>query len=95
MPQGEKRGSEIDLYDKIYDGHEENHYLYGGLGQLVDSQKGPDNFRLDIRGQGKGYEWVGWRNDTGVQRPIEVNSKLREVTMMTPEYTCIYIRSCL
>ena len=28
-------------------------YLSGGLGQLVDGQKGPDNFRLDS-GNGKG-----------------------------------------
>ncbi|KAI4489613.1 hypothetical protein M0802_010974 [Mischocyttarus mexicanus] len=54
MPQGIKRGSEVDLSDRTYDGNEEGGYLSGGLGQLVDGQKGPDNFRLDISGNGKG-----------------------------------------
>ncbi|KAK5643044.1 hypothetical protein RI129_009211 [Pyrocoelia pectoralis] len=63
-PQGLHRGPELDLSDRTYDGHEENGYLFHGLGQLVDGQKGQDNFRLDLSGHGKGYEWVGWRNDT-------------------------------
>ncbi|KAG6799540.1 discoidin domain-containing receptor 2 [Apis mellifera caucasica] len=73
MPQGIKRGSEVDLSDRTYDGREEGGYLSGGLGQLVDGQKGPDNFRLDS-GNGKGYEWVGWRNDTPsmLGRPVEI-----------------------
>lgn len=54
MPQGIKRGSEVDLSDRTYDGREEAGYLSGGLGQLVDGQKGPDNFRLDVSGNGKG-----------------------------------------
>lgn len=54
MPQGIKRGSEVDLSDRTYDGKEEGGYLSGGLGQLVDGQKGPDNFRLDVSGNGKG-----------------------------------------
>lgn len=54
MPQGIKRGSEVDLSDRTYDGREEGGYLSGGLGQLVDGQKGPDNFRLDVSGNGKG-----------------------------------------
>ncbi|KOX81182.1 Discoidin domain-containing receptor 2 [Melipona quadrifasciata] len=74
MPQGIKRGSEVDLSDRTYDGREEAGYLSGGLGQLVDGQKGPDNFRLDVSGNGKGYEWVGWRNDTPsmLGRPVEI-----------------------
>ncbi|XP_034183281.2 discoidin domain-containing receptor 2 [Osmia lignaria lignaria] len=74
MPQGIKRGSEVDLSDRTYDGKEEGGYLSGGLGQLVDGQKGPDNFRLDVSGNGKGYEWVGWRNDTPsmLGRPVEI-----------------------
>lgn len=36
MPQGEKRGTEIDLSDQTYDGRQEkNDYMYGGLGQLT------------------------------------------------------------
>lgn len=44
---------EIDLSDKSYDGHEEDERFVEGLGQLVDGQKGKDNFRLD-QGFGKG-----------------------------------------
>ncbi|XP_030766218.1 epithelial discoidin domain-containing receptor 1-like [Sitophilus oryzae] len=63
-PQGVRRGSDLDLSDRTYDGAEENGQLSNGLGQLVDGQRGRDNFRLDWNGLGKGYEWVGWRNDT-------------------------------
>lgn len=54
MPQGVQRGSELDLTDHTYDGIEQDEYLSGGLGQLADGQKGADNFRLDINGNGKG-----------------------------------------
>ncbi|KAG7191216.1 hypothetical protein KM043_013191 [Ampulex compressa] len=74
MPQGIKRGSEVDLSDRTYDGQEETGYLTGGLGQLIDGQRGMDNFRLDATGYGKGYEWIGWRNDTAtvLGRPVEI-----------------------
>lgn len=58
MPQGVQRGSEIDLTDRTYDGQEDEGYLSGGIGQLVDGQKGPDNFRLDSNGNGKGKNSV-------------------------------------
>ncbi|KAJ8925152.1 hypothetical protein NQ315_001337 [Exocentrus adspersus] len=64
VPQGLRRGPELDLTDRTYDGFEDNGQLTRGLGQLVDGQKGRDNFRMDLAGHGKGYEWVGWRNDT-------------------------------
>jgi hypothetical protein len=54
MPQGVRRGAEVDLSDRTYDGREESGYLSGGLGQLVDGQKGQDIFRLDLKGHGKG-----------------------------------------
>ncbi|XP_058790523.1 discoidin domain-containing receptor 2 isoform X2 [Phymastichus coffea] len=74
MPQGVERGSELDLTDRTYDGVEQDEYLTGGLGQLTDGQKGPDNFRADLNNNGKGYEWVGWRNDTPnmLGRPVEI-----------------------
>lgn len=53
-PQGLRRGPELDLTDRLYDGREEGGQLAGGLGQLVDGQKGQDNFRLDLAGHGKG-----------------------------------------
>uniref|UniRef100_T1J7A6 Protein kinase domain-containing protein n=1 Tax=Strigamia maritima TaxID=126957 RepID=T1J7A6_STRMM len=86
MPQGERRGSEIDLYDMTYDGVEEENYLYGGLGQLTDGQRGQDNFRLDSNGFGKGYEWVGWKNDTGHSRPIEIIYEFDQVRNFTAAY---------
>lgn len=53
-PQGVRRGAELDLSDRTYDGREEAGQLSHGLGQLVDGQKGQDNFRLDLTGHGKG-----------------------------------------
>ncbi|XP_019874685.1 discoidin domain-containing receptor tyrosine kinase B [Aethina tumida] len=74
MPQGIRRGADMDLTDRTYDGKEESNQLFNGLGQLVDGQKGRDNFRLDLAGNGKGYEWVGWRNDTPgwAGHPLEI-----------------------
>ncbi|EDS35367.1 discoidin domain receptor [Culex quinquefasciatus] len=54
IPKGVIRGMEVDLSDRTYDGEEEGDRLVGGLGQLVDGQKGADNFRIDIHGFGKG-----------------------------------------
>lgn len=68
MPQGIKRGSEVDLSDRTYDGREEGGYLSGGLGQLVDGQKGPDNFRLDS-GNGKG-EFASCSNEINATPPL-------------------------
>lgn len=45
---------EVDLSDKTYDGNEQGDRYVDGLGQLVDGQKGKDNFRTDIHGFGKG-----------------------------------------
>ncbi|XP_071531085.1 discoidin domain-containing receptor 2-like isoform X2 [Panulirus ornatus] len=63
MPQGQERGQEVDLLDLSYDGTTTDGFLYGGLGQLHDGTIGDHNFRSDI-GHGKGYEWVGWRNES-------------------------------
>lgn len=54
MPQGVKKGLELDLTDKTYDGKDEAGQLIHGLGQLADGQKGADNFKTDISGHGKG-----------------------------------------
>lgn len=54
IPKGVQRGIEIDLSDQTYDGRDEGDRLVGGLGQLVDGQRGTDNFRADIHGYGKG-----------------------------------------
>lgn len=54
IPKGVQRGNEVELSDKTYDGDDEGDRLVGGLGQLVDGQKGMDNFRTDVHGFGKG-----------------------------------------
>lgn len=72
IPQGERRGTDIDLSDATYDGVKDDSYLQGGLGQLTDGVSGHDNFKLDVSGYGKGYEWVGWRNDSLHAQPLEV-----------------------
>lgn len=54
IPKGVQRGPEIDLSDQSYDGTVDGDRLVNGLGQLVDGQKGDDNFRSDIDGFGKG-----------------------------------------
>ena len=68
MPQGDRRGPELDLADLAYDGKlSTDGRLSDGLGQLVDGVEGASNFRFvdgaDGRGR-KGYDWIGWRNDT-------------------------------
>ena len=54
IPKGVQRGLEVDLSDQTYDGVDDGNRLIGGLGQLVDGQRGTDNFRYDIHGFGKG-----------------------------------------
>ncbi|EEC16624.1 discoidin domain receptor, putative, partial [Ixodes scapularis] len=74
IPQGERRGTDVDLSDVTYDGMKDDSYLHGGLGQLTDGTAGSDNFKLDVSGYGKGgrYEWVGWRNDSLHSQPLEL-----------------------
>ncbi|KAK0063350.1 discoidin domain-containing receptor 2 [Biomphalaria pfeifferi] len=80
MPQGNKRGVEVDFYDYTYDGGRENDYLSNGLGQLTDGALGETNFRLDPKKTGiKGYEWVGWKDDTLSKIPISIIFKFDSV----------------
>ena len=74
MMQGERRGTDINLLDFTYDGTViKDVYLSGGLGQLTDGVEGQSNFRLDPHGLGiKGYDWIGWRNETFSGKPIEI-----------------------
>ncbi|CAH1786141.1 unnamed protein product [Owenia fusiformis] len=73
MPQGQRRGSEVDLLDFTYDGLIKDNYLSGGLGQLTDGDEGESNFRLDRHSLGrKGYGWIGWRNDSTTMKPITI-----------------------
>ena len=81
MQQGERRGADINLLDFTYDGTTiENVYLSGGLGQLTDGVEGQSNFRLDPHGLGiKGYDWIGWRNETFHNKPVEIIFKFNEI----------------
>ncbi|KAH9500698.1 DNA damage responsive protein [Bulinus truncatus] len=84
MPQGHKRGVEVDFYDYTYDGLRENDYLSNGLGQLTDGALGETNFRLDPKKTGiKGYEWVGWKDDTMSKFPVSMIFKFDSVRNFT------------
>jgi len=51
IPQGERRGIDVDLTDATYDGIVDGQRLSGGLGQLTDGELGQSNFRaVDRRG---------------------------------------------
>ena len=53
MPQGDRRGVDIDLTDITYDGLVDGLRLTSGLGQLTDGDVGTSNFRAtDARGTG-------------------------------------------
>lgn len=65
MREGDRRGAEVDFLDFTYDGVNSDGFRRDGLGQLTDGELGESNFRLDPQELGiKGYEWVGWKNDT-------------------------------
>lgn len=84
MRQGEQRGTDLDLYDFTYDGKIQDEFLAEGLGQLTDGQEGQTHFRIDPRGMGfKGYEWIGWKNETGSSRPIQILFKFDAVRNFT------------
>ncbi|CAL4071671.1 unnamed protein product [Meganyctiphanes norvegica] len=74
MEDGDPRGGDDGLLDLRYDGSKSTDaWLTSGLGQLTDGEIGHTNFRVDVRGVGRGYEWVGWKNDTRNERPIEIS----------------------
>ena len=80
MHQGERRGSELDLFDFTYDGILSSGYLSGGIGQLMDGEEGQSNFRLDPKNLGlRGYEWVGWKSETFGGNPVEITFKFDAV----------------
>ncbi|GBM04718.1 Discoidin domain-containing receptor 2, partial [Araneus ventricosus] len=86
MPQGERRGVEVDLSDRTYDGIKDDSYLHGGLGQLTDGVVGEDNFKQDVSGMGRGYEWVGWKNDSSYSRSVEIIFEFDQVRNFTAAY---------
>lgn len=83
MPQGDKR-STWEFYDFSYDGHWDGEKLKYGLGQLTDGQVAADDFKMSFNQPGQG--WVGWRNDTRNNRPVEIIfefDKIREFSSVT------------
>ncbi|XP_066954935.1 discoidin domain-containing receptor 2-like [Macrobrachium rosenbergii] len=72
MPDGDSRGPDHNLRDLTFDGTRRDGWLSGGLGQLIDGETGHTNFRVDALGRGRGYEWVGWKNDSRQKTPVEI-----------------------
>jgi discoidin domain receptor family protein 2 len=76
MRQGDRRGTDLDLYDYTYDGSfvAGSNRLVGGLGQLTDGEVGPSNFRLHPSGTSRrGYEWVGWKLDSFSSGSVDID----------------------
>jgi len=90
MRQGDRRGTDLDLYDYSYDGSfvSAGNRLVGGMGQLTDGEEGQANFRLDPSATGRrGYEWVGWKSDSFPPAdPVDIDFRfdaIRNFTSMT------------
>lgn len=77
MPQGDKRGANWEFYDFAYDGLWEGNELKHGLGQLIDGRFGHDDFKTDFYNDGQ--MWVGWKNDTRQNKPIEIKFEFDKV----------------
>ncbi|KAK6628856.1 hypothetical protein RUM43_002672 [Polyplax serrata] len=86
MPQGDIRGTGWEFYDATYDGYWDGE-LRRGLGQLTDGKIGPENFRMGYYNHGKNQGWVGWKNDTRSNQPIEIKFEFEEVR----EFTAVHI----
>ncbi|KAG5900357.1 hypothetical protein JTB14_033806 [Gonioctena quinquepunctata] len=76
MPQGDKRGNNWEFYDFGYDGQWVDNELRDGLGQLVDGKYGLDDYKADYSDD---QSWVGWKNDTRENKPIEVTFEFDRV----------------
>lgn len=81
MPEGHQRGVDVELDDFTYDGIRKDKYLSKGMGQLMDGIEGQDHFRFDRGTKIKGYDWVGWKNDTPPlnNRDLEIIFKFDQV----------------
>ncbi|CAG2159336.1 unnamed protein product [Oppiella nova] len=68
MPDGFKSSKFGDLVDMTYDGNRDNNgYLNGGIGQLVDGIKGDDNYKVNHV-----FEWIGWRSNGEVNDGVQI-----------------------
>ncbi|CAF3598743.1 unnamed protein product [Rotaria sp. Silwood1] len=69
IPQGDKRGYDVQFFDETYDGQNENGTLKDGLGQLTDGILAHDDYRLIDNVQGInqiGYDWIGWKRKSSL-----------------------------
>lgn len=86
MPQGDKKGQNWEFYDTAYDGHWDGEKLRHGLGHLTDGKVAPEDFKVplyDHEVQG----WVGWKNDSRENRPIEITFEFDKVR----EFSAVHI----
>ena len=52
----------------------------GGLGQLTDGKTGLSNYRtIDGTLPVKGYNWIGWRNDSFDGQPLQIVFKFDSI----------------
>lgn len=86
MPQGDKRGTSWEFYDTVYDGHWDGEKLKYGLGQLTDGHVAPDDFKETFYPDAS-QGWVGWRNDTRDNQPIEITFEFDKVR----EFSAVHI----
>ncbi|KAG1704468.1 Discoidin domain-containing receptor 2 [Nymphon striatum] len=71
-PVGEERSKELDFRDKTHDGETKEGIQHGGLGQLTDGQTAVKIQGVNSTSQIKGFEWVGWKNDSDSAKPVEL-----------------------
>lgn len=86
MPQGDKRGASWEFYDTAYDGHWDGERLLYGLGQLTDGRVAPDDFKVAFH-ETNLQGWVGWKNDTRENKPIEITFEFDKVR----EFSAVHI----
>lgn len=70
------------LFTKFFRSKQNN--LLAGLGQLTDGVVASDDFKMSSNQLGQG--WVGWRNDTRNNKPVEIIfefDKIREFSSVT------------
>ncbi|KAG7165703.1 Discoidin domain-containing receptor 2-like 2 [Homarus americanus] len=87
MPDGDPRGGDQALTDLTYDGTRADGWLSGGLGQLTDGEMGHTNFRVDALGMGRGYEWVGWKNNSRQGQPVEITFEFDSIRNFTAVFS--------
>jgi len=90
IPQGERRGIDVDLTDATYDGIIDGQRLSGGLGQLTDGELGQSNFRaVERRGTAIKASHKAFRSGICVETGITD----KVVEWLGPIYCVVYLDS--